>query len=119
MNQVMVHHLPYFAAAWVFLVGLFGVIRSRNFIHLSICLAIIQSSTYLLLLTIGYRSHATAPIFLNLPITTRTVDPVVQALMLTDIVVETTVISLLLTLAVQIHKRTRNLDPNQVTSIKG
>lgn len=115
----MSYHLPYLAAAWIFLVGLFGAIRSRHLIHLCICLAVIQSSTYVLLLLVGFRSHAPAPIFIHLSESTRTVDAVVQALMLTDIVVEATVIALLLALAVQVHKRTQNLDPNQVTFIRG
>ena len=48
-------HLPYFVAAWLFLVGLYGVVTSRNLVHLIICLTVVQSSTYVLLLGIGYR----------------------------------------------------------------
>ena len=47
------------------------------------------------------------------------VDPVVAALMLTDIVVETTVMALLLALAVQAHKRTGSLDPADMRIMRG
>src|SRR4051812_550441 len=87
-NSAMIDHATYLAAIWIFLIGLFGATRSKNLIHLSICLAVIQSSTYVLLLGIGFRSHAPAPIFVGIPSGARTVDPIVQALMLTDIVVE-------------------------------
>jgi multicomponent Na+:H+ antiporter subunit C len=39
------------------------------------------------------------------------VDPVVQALTLTDVVVGVTVAALLMALALQTHKRTGSLDP--------
>ena len=48
-------HLPYAVAAWLFIVGLYGVASSRNLIHLVNCVGIIQSSSYVLLLAIGYR----------------------------------------------------------------
>ena len=57
------HFLAYGVAAWIFCVGVYGAIVSRNLIHLAICLTVTQSSTYILLLAIGYRNHATAPVF--------------------------------------------------------
>jgi multicomponent Na+:H+ antiporter subunit C len=112
-------HLAYGVAAWLFLVGLYGVVTSRNLVHLCICVGVIQSSSYVLLLTIGYRTGRPAPVFADINPGTPAVDPVVQALMLTDIVVEVTVIALLLALAVQIHKRSGTLDPNRLSGIKG
>ena len=112
-------HLPYFVAAWLFLVGLYGVVTSRNLVHLIICLTVVQSSTYVLLLGIGYRVGAAAPVFADIPPGTPAVDPIVQALMLTDVVVEVTVTALLLALAVQAHERTGKLDPNDLGVIRG
>jgi multicomponent Na+:H+ antiporter subunit C len=106
-------------AAWLFLVGLYGVMSSRNLIHLVICVGVIQSSSYVLLLAIGYRTGRVAPIFADIPARTPAVDPVVQALMLTDIVVEVTVVALLLGLAVQIHKRHGTLNPDRLQKVSG
>ncbi len=114
-----VSFFPFAVAAWLFAMGLYGVITSRNFIHLIICLAVLQSSTYVLLLSIGYRVGGVAPIFADIPVGTPAVDPVVQALMLTDVVVEATVVALLLSLAVQAHKRTGTLDPDELKELKG
>jgi multicomponent Na+:H+ antiporter subunit C len=112
-------YLPYGVAAWLFLVGLYGVISSRNLIHLIICVGVIQSSTYVLLLAVGYRAGAAAPIFADIPLGTPVVDPVVQALMLTDVVVEVTVVALLLALAIQVHKRHGTLNPDDLRKLKG
>lgn len=112
-------YLPYAVAAWLFLVGLYGVISSRNLIHLIICVGVIQSSTYVLLLAVGYRTGAAAPIFADIPLGTPVVDPVVQALMLTDVVVEVTVVALLLALAIQVHKRHGTLNPDDLRKLKG
>jgi multicomponent Na+:H+ antiporter subunit C len=112
-------YLPYAIAAWLFLVGLYGIVTSRNMVHLTICLAVLQSSTYILLLAIGYRTGGAAPIFADIPVGTPAVDPVVQALMLTDIVVEVTVVALILALVVQVHKRHGVIDPDKLRDLKG
>lgn len=110
---------PFFVAAWLLLIGIYGIVTSRNLIHLIVCLSVVQSSTYVLLLAIGYKSHAAAPVFLNVPLSTPAVDPIVQALVLTDIVVGATVTALLLGLVVQTHKRSGTLDPEALHSLRG
>jgi multicomponent Na+:H+ antiporter subunit C len=112
-------YLPYALAVWIFLVGLFGVVTSRNFVHLVVCLTVTQSSTYVLLLAIGYVNGGTAPIFADVPQGTKAVDPVVQALTLTDIVVSVTVAALLLALAVQAQKKSGSMDPDELKPMHG
>jgi multicomponent Na+:H+ antiporter subunit C len=114
-----VSYLPYALAVWLFLVGLFGVVRSRSLIHLVVCLGVAQSSTYVLLLSIGYVNRGTAPIFADVPKGTRAVDPVVQALTLTDVVVSVTVASLLLALAIQAQRHTDTTDPDELAEMHG
>ena len=106
--------LPYVVAGWIVVIGLYGVVTSRNLIHLVISLAVMQSASYLLLLSIGYKKGAQAPVFIDIPLGTPAVDPVVQALTLTDVVVGTTVTALLLAIAVQAHKRYGSLDPEEL-----
>jgi multicomponent Na+:H+ antiporter subunit C len=105
---------PYAVAAWLFVAGLYGVISSRNLIHQIICLSVVQASTYVLLLAIGFRTGAAAPVFADISTRRPAVDPVVQALSLTDVVVGATVSALLLAIAVQVHKRTGTLDPDDL-----
>jgi multicomponent Na+:H+ antiporter subunit C len=113
-----VSFLPYAVSAWVLLVGLYGIVTSRHLVHLIISLSVAQSSTYLLLLAIGYRTGGAAPIFIDIPVGTKAVDPVVKALTLTDIVVGATVTALLLAIAVQAEKRFGTLDPDELDPLR-
>ena len=107
---------PYLVAAWLLLVGCFGVVRSRDLVHTVVCVAVAQSGTYVLLLGIGYQKGASAPVQ-GAP--GPVVDPVVQALTLTDIVVSATVTALLLALALQVAKRHGTVDPDQLNELRG
>jgi multicomponent Na+:H+ antiporter subunit C len=110
--------LPWLTAAWLLGIGLYGIVTSRNYVHLIGCLAVVQSATYVLLLAAGYRWNAIAPIFYNHPPGTPAVDPVVQALVLTDVVIGATVTALLLALALQLHKRQGTLDPEELRPLR-
>jgi len=110
----------YVTAIWLFLIGLYGVVTSRHLVHLCLSLTVLQASTYVLFTIIGFRPGLPAPIFTD-GVTPGgpAVDPVVQALMLTDIVVEATVVALLLAITVRIHRRSGTTDPNQVDMMRG
>jgi multicomponent Na+:H+ antiporter subunit C len=110
---------PFIVVAWILLIGLYGIITSRHLVHLIVCLIVVQSSTYVLLLGVGYRRGAVAPYFSDIPVHTPAVDPVVQALALTDVVVEAAVTALLLAFAVQAHKRFGTLDPQELVQLRG
>jgi multicomponent Na+:H+ antiporter subunit C len=110
--------LPYAVAVWVCLVGLYGIVTSRNLIHTIICLSVVQSSTYVLLLAVGYREGGAAPVFIDIPRNTPAVDPVVQALTLTDVVVGGAVTALLLAIAVQLEKHLDTLDPDELDPLR-
>ncbi len=110
--------LPFAVAAWLFVAGLYGVVSSDNLVRTIVSLTVVQSSTYVLLLGVGYANGGKAAIFADIPATTHAVDPVVQVLVLTDIVIEATVTGLLLALAVQAHKRFGSLDPNDLRALQ-
>ena len=111
----MIALLPWAVAAWLLGVGLYGVITSRHWSHMIGCLSVVQSSTYVLLLSVGFRRGAGAPIFYSHPPGTPAVDPVVQALVLTDIVIGGAVTALLLALALQLQKRRGTMDPERAS----
>ena len=110
---------PFVVVAWIFAIGLYGIITSRHLVHQIVCLIVVQSSTYILLLGVGYKTGAVAPYFYDIPLNTPAVDPVVQALALTDVVVEAAVTALLLAFAVQAHKRFGTLDPEELRQFQG
>jgi multicomponent Na+:H+ antiporter subunit C len=109
--------LAYGVVGWLFLIGMYGVITSRNLIAMIICLSVSQSATDVFILEIGYVRGGSAPVFVDL--TRRpgpTVDAIMQALSLTDVVLGAAVSALLLALAIQVEKRTGSLDPNDLVT---
>jgi multicomponent Na+:H+ antiporter subunit C len=114
-----VSFLPYAIAAWICLIGLYGIVTSKSLIHLALCLTVTQSSTYVLLLAIGYVNGGGPPIFKGVELGTTAVDPVVQSLTLTDIVVSVTVLALILALALDIHDEVGTVDPDEIVEMNG
>jgi multicomponent Na+:H+ antiporter subunit C len=120
VRNVAVNAVGYAVAVWLFLIGLYGIVTSRHLVHLCLSLTVVQASTYALLVVIGYRPGLPAPIFTDGVRPGRAaVDPIVQALMLTDVEVEATVVALLLAITVKIHRSTGTTDPNEVDVMRG
>lgn len=119
MQGQIIFYAGFAVAVWLFLIGLYGIVSSRHLVHLCLSLTVVQASTYVLLAVVGYRPGLPAPIFVTMPATSSAVDPVIQALMLTDVVVEATVIALLLSITVRVHHRTASADPNEVDLMRG
>ena len=120
MIEHVISYAGYATAVWLFLIGLYGVVSSKHLVHLCLSLTVVQASTYVLLAIVGYRPGLPAPVFTD-GVTPggAAVDPVVQALMLTDIVVEATVVALLLAITVRIHRRTGTANPDEVDIMRG
>ncbi len=110
--------LPWAVAAWLLGAGLYGIVTSRHAVHLIGCLSVVQAATYVLLLSVGFRTGGVAPIFYTRPPGTPAVDSVTHALVLTDVVVGATVTALLLALALQVHKRCGTLDPERLRPMR-
>jgi multicomponent Na+:H+ antiporter subunit C len=111
--------LPYLVAGWICVIGLYGIVTSRNLIHLALCLTVTQSSTYVLLLALGYVKGGGPPIFKGVKLGTTAVDPVVQSLTLTDIVVSVTVLALILAFALDVHKNADTMNPDEIGEMQG
>lgn len=113
-------YYAYFVAGWLLLVGIYGIVRSRDLVHAVVSLSVCQSGTYVLLLAVGYQKGAQAPVFGSTsPPSKHVVDPVVQAMTLTDVVVSATVTALLLALAIQVNKQHHTVDPDELSSLEG
>lgn len=110
----------YLVSGYLVLVGAYGIVRSRNLIHAAVSLSVAQAGTYVLLISVGYQRAAQAPVFgSTVKPSLHVVDPVVQAMCLTDVVVSATVTALLLALSVQIAKRHRTVDPDELLALRG
>lgn len=115
----MTGYFVYLVAGWLLLVGLYGIVTSRHLVHQVLCVNVVQASTYLMLIGIGYRTGGSAPILQQIPKGTSVVDPVVQALVLTDIVVGLAVTAMLLALCLQAYKRFGTFDPDRIRQLRG
>jgi multicomponent Na+:H+ antiporter subunit C len=110
----------YLVAGYLLLLGAYGIVRSRHLVHAVVCLSVAQSGTYVLLIAVGYQHGAAPPVFGSTSAPNgNVVDPIVQALTLTDVVVSATVTALLLALSVQVAKRHGTVDPDELRSLRG
>jgi multicomponent Na+:H+ antiporter subunit C len=112
-------YLPYVVAAWLFVIGLYGIVTSRHFVHLVQSLAIVQSSTYVLLTAIAYRRGGIEPYFADRSPASTAVDPVAHTLMLVDIVIEAAVTALFLALALKAHEDSGQASPDKLEGVRG
>jgi multicomponent Na+:H+ antiporter subunit C len=117
----------YVAAAALFSIGLYIVLTRRNLIKMVMGLSIMEASTYLLLISMGYRSGSTAPILLDPPagkspsqlVNGNVADPVLQNFCLTAIVIGVAVSAVFLSVVVRIAQHYRTLDADEVRRMRG
>jgi|SRR5947208_8376159 len=117
----------YLVAAVVFALGVVTIVTRRNLIKIVMGLSLIESSTYLLLLSTAYRRGSTAPVLLYPPSGRseqdlahgNVADPVLQNICLTAIVIGVAVTAVLLVTVVRIAQHYRTLDADRVRDLRG
>jgi len=105
-------YIYYIGAFGLVFIGLCIILIKRNLIKVIIGLSILDTGVNLFLISVGYISKGTAPIFSKPGLdSARMVDPVPQALVLTTIVIGVAVLALALSLAIRLyhHYGTLNL----------
>lgn len=105
------------------LIGLYGVVVSRQTLKIVISLLIMNHGVHLMLLLIGYRRDGNPPIvdpgsqiteFVN-----GAVDPLPQALVLTSIVIGLGVLALMVALCVRLYERYETFDITEIRRLRG
>jgi multicomponent Na+:H+ antiporter subunit C len=105
------------------LVGLYGVVVSRQTLKIVVSLLIMNHGVHLLLLLIGYRQGGSPPIvdagsvisdFAN-----GAVDPLPQALVLTSIVIGLGVLALMVAVCVRLYERYGTFDVAEIRRLRG
>ena len=117
----------YLAAAAMFSIGLFTVLTRRNLIKIVLGLSLMESSTYVFILSLAYRRGSTAPVLLKPPhgqserhlAAGNVSDPFLQNLCLTAIVIGVAVTAVLLSCVVRIAQHYRTLDSGHVRGLRG
>jgi multicomponent Na+:H+ antiporter subunit C len=112
----------YVAAIILFLIGLLGVVMHRNLLRQLLSLGLMESATFLMLIALGYRTGGTEPIFYEanvVPGQTPVVDPIMQALTLTSIVISVVTLAMALSLIIHLARLYRTLDADQIRGLRG
>lgn len=103
----------------LFLIGLYAVLRKRNIIKIIIGIGIMEYAVNLFFVLLGYRARGRAPILASDQVITNMVDPLVQAVVLTNIVIGLSIMLLLVTIAIRIYERYGTFDITRIDKLKG
>ena len=117
----------YLAAAAMFCIGLYTAISRRNLIKIVMGLTVMETSTYLLLVSLAYRKGSTAPVLAEPPtgvseqqlVHGNLADPVLQNFCLTAIVIGVAVTAVFLTVVIRLAQHRRSLDADDHRELRG
>ena len=114
----------YVVAVLLLVLGLFAVCTQKNLIKVVLGLGIIDYGINLLIVSVGFNTGGTAPIFtisdlLNGVSSNFFVDPVPQALTLTSIVIGACVDAMALALVIMIYRKYKTINSDEVRRIRG
>lgn len=112
-------NINYIVCMLLFSMGIYCVITQKNLIKIMIGLAIMDNGLNLLLISVGYRDNAMAPILDGVGESIVAVNPVPQALTLTSIVIGISIIALGLGIIVKIHEHYGSLNSDDLRRLKG
>ncbi len=107
----------YAGAIGLFLIGFYAMVAERHLIRNILGLVLVESGVNLLLVAVGFRENAAAPILKAGQSAGMMVDPLPQALVLTAIVIGFGVLALALALVVRVHQAYGTLDARQVARL--
>jgi multicomponent Na+:H+ antiporter subunit C len=117
----------YLAAAALFCIGLWAVLTRRNLVKIVMGLSLMESSMYLLLVSMAYRKGGTAPVLLDLPegrsvdsvVQGAVADPVLQNFCITAVIIGVAVSGVFLAVVVRVAQHYRTLDADEVRAMRG
>ncbi len=108
----------YMAAAFLIAIGIYALMLKKNMIKMVIGLSLMDSGVNLLLISLGYINGGTAPILLNGVKPQEVVDPLPQALVLTNVVIGVSVTALALSVIIRVYKHYKTLNSDKVRDMK-
>ena len=115
-------YVVYGSAILVMLIGLYAVLVKKSLLKIVIGLSIVDSGLNLLIVSLGYLKEGTAPIFSNgffeLAADKPMVDPLLQALVLTAIVIGFGVTAVALSLVIRLWRHHNTLYIDEIKNLK-
>lgn len=117
----------YIAAGVLFALGLLTVVGRRNLVKVVLGLSLMESSTYLLLVSLAYRDRGTAPVLSGRPpgateadlVHGPVSDPVLQNFCITAVVIGVAVTAVFLTITVRVAQHYRSVDTADIRQLHG
>jgi len=108
--RAILHNINYAVAAVLFLMGLYTVLVKPNIIKKLMGLNIMETSVFLLIVSIGMVNDGRAPVASEGVKAAQVVNPIPQALILTGIVVAVSTTAIGLALCLKVHDTYGTLD---------
>jgi len=112
----VITHINYWAAIILATIGLYAVIARTNLIKKLIGLSLFQTSVFLLFITVGKVSNATAPILTEFHQVYS--NPLPHVLILTAIVVSVSTLAVGLALTIVIKKEFGSVEENELEALQ-
>lgn len=116
MNETLV------ASVLLAVVGIYCVVMKRNLIKKIMGLSIFTNSIHLLLISIGFRQGGISPIITGANtgfLSSLSVDPLPQALVLTSIVIQLSVTALALSISILAFRHLETLNTDRMNKLRG
>lgn len=114
----IIEHINYVASAILFVIGLYTVLTHSNLLKKVIGINIIETSTFLFFVSIGYVTGGRAPIveagFVN-PVY---INPLPSGLILTGIVVAVSLTAYSLSLIIRLYEAYGTLDMDEIMKLR-
>ncbi len=114
ITEKLIANIYYVVSVTLFLIGLYTIVMKDNLIKKFMGLNIMETSVFLLFISIGYVKGGEAPIAHGVPVGSHFVNPLPQALILTGIVVAVSTTALALTLMIKIYQHCGTLSAEEL-----
>lgn len=114
--------LPYLAAMVLIVIGIYALLVKGNLIKKIIGLAVFGNGIHLFLISLGYRTDGIAPIINDLnfhQFAALAVDPLPQAMILTSIVINLSIMAVALSIIIQAYRKFNSLEAKNMRRLKG
>ncbi len=115
--------IVYIAISIMFFVGIYGMMVKKNIIKMIIGVNIIGYAVNLFFIVIGYKNGGIPPILISgmgiKEFVEKAVNPLPQALVLTSIVIDLSIICFLASLSIRIYEKYGTFDLEKIRRLKG
>ncbi|MBA7512491.1 Na(+)/H(+) antiporter subunit C [subsurface metagenome] len=103
----------------LFSIGIYCILVKKNLIKIIIGIGIAGYAVNLFFILVGYRAQGRAPILAQDQVIQNMVDPLPQALILTNIVIGLAVTVLIVAIAIRIYEKYGTFDITKIRRLRG